>query len=611
MTSEPKHRTVVEGKIRHLSVSAIQMFDTASSDAGCEMHWWFKYVQGRKEPERAWHEEGNAVDQQVTHYLATGEDVLGRVARPGIPFLPAPGRDLLLQWGLDDRPRPVDAEGNTLNYFPPEQSLVRAAGIPLIGFSDIINGREEYLVPIDEYGEHVELRHEPNVVEVADIKTAKTFRYTKKHNELGHNPQMLGYGKFVAQIVPQATHVRLSHNALVKEGVPKAIKRSVLLPVSEVHARWSAVELVAERMKVVAATQRAEDVPGNLSACESFGGCPHKPYCHHHRSQNPIKRVKMGLLKNRTTPAPNGAPPPAAPNGASNTPWIPPQPPPQQAFAPPAQHVPVAPAQTMPPPVPQPQVVAPHTAPSGQWIKAVKATQGQKYIIPPMNALTMYLASTNGQQSFLPITNGQAGGTPILVGYEYDVFELLPFEPTQPVAPAPQQAAPPPPPAPAPQVAREPSAPPPPPPLAAQSQIHPPPHAPVPPPPPGAPAKKQRKLKPQDLSTTPDVPTAPAASGFALYVNAIPNGPHTDLSGYVAEAAQALQEQFGVIDIRIASNDSPLGFARWRGLLAQVAKQDPPPPGTYVAFTRGNELTEIVVEALSPLCAPGQLVRGI
>jgi hypothetical protein len=46
-------------------------------------------------------------------------------------------------------------------------------------------------------------------------------------------------------------------------------------------------------------------------------------------------------------------------------------------------------------------------------------------------------------------------------------------------------------------------------------------------------------------------------------------------------------------------------------MLSQVVKQDPPPAGTYVAFTRGNELTEVVVEALAPLCGPGQLIRGI
>lgn len=582
IVGEQKRGPVIDGRIQHLSVSTIAKFNPA--EEGCKLRFWYKYVQGRQEPAQTWHEVGNQVDAQLEHYLLTGEDVLGKIARAGKELLPAPGAELLLQWGLNDKPRPKGVDGKWKNFFPPEQSLVFAAGIPLVGFADLFNGREEHLVPKDDYGLEVELKFEANTPEVVDFKTSKSFIYAKKGAELIESTQMNGYGVFLGAIVPDAVAVRLSHNVFLSEGSPKAIKRSVLVSMQQVRDRWRAVvDPIAEDMKSVAATKREQDVVGNLEACRSFGGCPHQGYCHQYKSQSKLGRLKMGLLKGRQTPAPNGVAV-AVPNGVpaaaalapvNTTPWISP------------------PVQTAP-------VVAQAPAVPG-FIPAEQALQGQQYIVN--NVPAMFLSAAQGKLSFLPVVNGNVGGTPILVEYGTMVFPL----PSQAAAPQVVAATAP---APiAPRVERDAGAPPPvvlaPPPMLAPPVATAAAEAP-------APAKRGRKLKVEVVpSAAPVAPAAAAvATGVQLYVNAVPNGPFIDLAGYVAEAALALQEQFGVVDIRAAGNDSPLAYFRWRGMLAQVVKEDPPPPGSYVAFTHGSELLEIAVEALAPICAPGFPVRG-
>lgn len=644
---EADKRIVIDGKIRHLAVTKIQKFNPA--EEGCPLRWWYTDVQGRKEPERAWHAEGDRVDVQSTHYLLTDENVLGRSAAPLANFLPKPGKDLLLQWGLNDKPRPwSQTKQRYKSYFEPQESKVFAAGIPLIGFIDVINGRGEYLVPVEmseaekaEFnridGDAVTLVSEPDTVEVLDVKSTKSFKYTKQHHELRVNTQMMGYAKFITDAVPEANFIRLSHAACLTEGSPRAIKRSVRISALEAKNYWSStVEPIAEQMKSVAGTKDAKHVKGNLEVCNSFGGCPHRSYCHTYKGTNPLKRFTMGLLKDRQTPAPpNGAPPPPTNGAPTNTPWIPPAP----QFAPPipppqTQQVPIAPAQTMaPPPPPPPQIAAPPPPPpqpqaaaAGRWIQAIEAQQGQQYVLPPNNVLAMFLAQMGGEQTFLPVINGQAGGTPVKLPPNAQVYEL-------PAAQQPAQAAP------APVVARDQGAPPPPPPLqppqfappaqtAAQSapppQIAPPPQMAPPqmappsfaPPaqtaatttPAPEPKKRQRRtnMKVQDVS-----PGTGGPAVFELFVNAVPNRPFRDLSEYVADLKADMEEQFGVPDIRAVQDDkSPIAFGRWKGVLAGLVKESPPEPATYVAFTKGNELVEVVAEALA-FSKPALFVRGV
>lgn len=280
------------------------------------------------------------------------------------------------------------------------------------------------------------------------------------------------------------------------------------------------------------------------------------------------------------------APPVAAPLPPAAPQYAPPAPAPQYAAPPPP--APVAPAapQVAPPPPAAPQAsVGP--------ILAGAAIQNERYWVN--GHLMRYLCSTGGKQAFVP----PEGGQPVHIDYNVTIFpEAAAYAPQhQAVAPV---AAPPP----------APVAAPPPPVPTAQSV------APPPPPAPGTQpaAPKRRGRQPKDPNaaapaaapaTQTAAPTESTFEGFMLFVNAVPNRPFTDLSSYIHEAVEQMRTQFGVADIRVAPDDSPLGFAKWRGVLAGLVRAEPPPPGTYMAVTKGSEFAEVVVEALWPIAALG------
>ncbi|MFP2897305.1 hypothetical protein [Corallococcus sp. 4LFB] len=73
-----------------------------------------------------------------------------------------------------------------------------------------------------------------------------------------------------------------------------------------------------------------------------------------------------------------------------------------------------------------------------------------------------------------------------------------------------------------------------------------------------------------------------------------------------------IEQECGVVDIRVAPNDSPLAYGKWKGVLAATIRAEPPEPGTYAALgVAGSELMQVAVEALEPLCGTGHFVRGV
>lgn len=584
--------------IKSTSVTQMEQFGR------CELRWFFKSVLKKREPEFAFNELGTRTHKQIEHMARTGENVLNEIGRAGVQFIPAPSPELRIEWGLNDKPRPPPVNGKEIFWFPPEESRVRAAGVPLIGFMDLVDPRPYHIM---SDGSVID---EPGIIEVNDWKTTSDFKWAKKADDLLHTAQMCGYGIFVVNQFPWVQSIRLSHTVFRTKDAAKAQKATTVVSVEAVKQEWSTkFEPLVQRMTSVA-TKREVEVEGNLEACEDYGGCPHRSYCHTHKNQTAISRMKtMGLLKKTAAAPVNGSPT----NG--QTPWISPTPPAGAVAAPPNQFLPQQPAQTYaPPPPPAPVVAAaaPPPAPAApraglppiqDVIEARAAIQNQRYIV--RGAEAMYLCSTGGKQAFIPVVNGVIGGTPV----HLDDAEQITLISAAPAAtPAPVVA--PPPPAPAPVAAAAPL--PPPAPLAAAA---------VPPPlaPPatteapkrgrGRPPKAETAAK--AAATATEASAAPAVSTFQLFINAIPQGPFTDLSGYVFEATRALEERFSISDIRSAPADHALGFTKWRGELASLVRAEPPEPGTYVAFTHGNELTQIVVEALSGICPPGFPVRGV
>lgn len=98
--------------------------------------------------------------------------------------------------------------------------------------------------------------------------------------------------------------------------------------------------------------------------------------------------------------------------------------------------------------------------------------------------------------------------------------------------------------------------------------------------------------------------------GICLFVDCMSSEFSTPLDPYVDAICKALCEEFHAADLRCAPNDSPLGFGKWKGALAAAIKANPPEGKIYsLLFVKGNELKEVVAEALRPLC--NFYVRGL
>lgn len=85
------------------------------------------------------------------------------------------------------------------------------------------------------------------------------------------------------------------------------------------------------------------------------------------------------------------------------------------------------------------------------------------------------------------------------------------------------------------------------------------------------------------------------------------------LAPYIRQLCATLEAEFKVADVRTASKESGLGYDKWRGAVAALARRHPPQPGRYVVDTRGDEIAEIVVVALKAAAVEsgGFVVRGI
>lgn len=246
--------TVVDGVIQRLSVSSIEKFDERTT-WGCEARWWFRYVLRAPEPQTTAQGKGQEIHAQIEHYLKTGQDVLGPIARVGKHAIPEPGPDLMVE---------QEISGDELT----------ALEIPLIGKIDLVNTRDG--------------------LEILDWKTTSDIaRNAKTPKQLRTSTQMLGYAKWALNRFPEAESVRLSHGYFQTSG-PKAFEKVTCeVDRKTVTIGWSKVEseLVA-RMVEVAKKQEPQSVKGNLNACKvGRSWCPYIQQCPH---ANPLLQLIQG-----------------------------------------------------------------------------------------------------------------------------------------------------------------------------------------------------------------------------------------------------------------------------------------------------------------------------
>lgn len=272
---------VLDGKIRYLSVSQLERFDS-ECDGGCERKWWYRYVARHKEAEKDAAKVGTKAHAQLELYLRTNQDVLGDVVRAGMRFLPKPGADLLIEHEFGRLVR-LGPDG----YDGPLVSVLMAAGVPLVGKIDLLHRRGEW---IDDAGVTYE---EKDTAEAEDWKTTKQIAneydettgdlkargYAKSADELAATWQMNGYGIVAIKQWPDLKFVRMSHGVFQTGRTRLASKRSKLVAVEDVKRNWERSDLLVERMKAVATITKVEDVKANYKACGAYGGCAFRDKC--------------------------------------------------------------------------------------------------------------------------------------------------------------------------------------------------------------------------------------------------------------------------------------------------------------------------------------------
>lgn len=121
----------------------------------------------------------------------------------------------------------------------------------------------------------------------------------------------------------------------------------------------------------------------------------------------------------------------------------------------------------------------------------------------------------------------------------------------------------------------------------------------------------------QQIADTPMRAVLDEESELEVYVDCIPNGEFEPINAYVEHLLGVLCEKFipaqGLKDVRCAPKDSALGYGGWKGAIRAIIIEQPPVADTYVVDTRGNEIMEVVADALLQVCnnTQSRYVRGV
>lgn len=477
---------VQDGKIKYLSVSSVTKFDPASM-GGCPRRWYYHYVEGDKEEGTAAQELGTQIHKEIAHYLLTGQDLLGSIARQALPLLPEPKSNLYVETPIATQ----SEDGKELN------SALHAAGVPFVGDIDLLYVRGDTMYLID---------HKTTGRRKGDLPDA---------DYVANSIQMTGYGVVAASAVTAPKHVFLAHNYIGTK-TKFAIQVGKTEPAADVVARWSAkMDPLVEYMQRIAGEKDAAKVPQNTESCHAWRRtCKYATKCF----VDPIEQLvqlgnrkgeDMGLnildaLKSTSAPAPK-----------------------QEA--------------TIPPPA--------GSGPDGAFY-----TPQQQDI---------YGVDAKGQQVLPP---DAPESDPAIAAEPPPLDEPLPTlvaEKAAALDPAPKKRGRP-----------------------RKADV-----APTPPPAVSAPAPTLAAV-------------APAAS-TVICVDCIAPGVQS-LAPYVDKLVAGLAKTANVVDVRtIREKDSPLAFGGWRGVLAALARREPPTPGVYSVVS--NELVDAVLEGLE---ASAVIARG-
>ncbi len=394
--------------------------------------------------------------------------------------------------------------------------------------------------------------------------------------------------------------VRLSHVYTNTKGRPEASKASILMPRERIATRWEYIATAVRTIADVAKETDVEKVPANTNACGAFGGCAYAETCTA-RSFNSLETFfggsVMGLMESLNLPVPA--------TSVVSTPVA------TAAVVPGYDIVAQMAAQAA--------AVAAPLWPSG-FPEAVAEIEAKGYGFPPLAGAA---AAAYGAMKKYPPAVGYAGSGDLagvaavtdpamLLGIAADM-RPLPVKapvtlglvspetpPSKPelaalpvegfgtseaipglIASVPAAVA-------APIIAANATPP------AAAAAV------------PEAPVKTRKPRGPNKPKTAaPSDSTIVEASetdGLWLFVDCRPNVPHEDLQGHLDtwSSGMAKHYQCNPADVRMAPQDSVLGYGKWKGGLAALAAAAAKTLafGAYYVDTRGSEVNEAFLEGL-------------
>lgn len=233
-------------KLPTTSASQFEMYDL------CKRKFYFTHVDGISIPQGPQAAFGERIHDVLHKWLDVGlppspDTPEGRTALPGIDYLPAPGTlGMKLEGWLS---LPITLSGVTYALWRGRFDLiVLARRFPL----------------------------------VHDHKTTGNFRYAKNPAELAKSPQMISYAHYtLEELAPSADGVVLSHLYL-HTGNPPAARPVVTQPIvrSQIADRWEEIEEKAHGLiQLKLQKPGAQNVEPQPTACDAFGGCPHRERC--------------------------------------------------------------------------------------------------------------------------------------------------------------------------------------------------------------------------------------------------------------------------------------------------------------------------------------------
>lgn len=551
--------SLFEGKLIYTSVSQLESFDDQVY-GGCNRKWFIDKVLKIKTPAKPSQKLGTQCHSQIEHYEKTGEDVLGDIVRAGRRFLPIPGPDLMLEHPM--------ASGE------PPTSFLTAAGVPFVGYIDLLHRRGEW---VNDDGE---TNPDPLAAEAVDWKTSSkidneidpdtgivTARgYAKTADELAATWQMKGYAEYTRRLWSDLKFVRVSHGIFQTKGKKAASKRSKLLAIETVANNWIPAEALVERMKGIAATPRIEDVPANYEACGAYGGCPHKSICPRDPKKVLAELLGAGVMTRLTKgdqpmsllakmkEKSNGA---TAINAAVQIEK-------EKLIA--EEKAAAAPTPSiLPPDAPAPKNTYEPipTLLSG----TVTFTSGSGRVAPPTSVVSAPTILVNAADPVgqIELTIKEVASKK----YTYADGTTVKIKPTEIDGKFYAMLKP-------------------------RTAII-------------EPKTEIIKPEPVKIISPTEIPTTDA-DGFTLYLDASEDGiALTRIENYVEGLLRTLEKEFNATDIRCAPGDGPLAFGRWKGALAAFAKSKPPAAGNY-ACSSGNEICMVVFEAIAGLAR--RVIRG-